>query len=200
MLTPSNKLGAINSMLSAVGEAPITNLETDLAEAEIALSILDDVSREVQSKGWSWNTQRDRAMPKTSTGEVLLPVNTLKVDIKDKDTKRPDRTRRVTRRGDKLYDLLERSFTFEIDVYLDLVLGLAFEDLTESARRYILLDATSRYMQNVLGADVELQQMQLQAQKAWVQMEQEEDEMGDLNVIADNPLTNYSAIRTRNLN
>ena len=36
MLTASTKIGAVNSMLMAVGEAPISNLGADLAEAQIS--------------------------------------------------------------------------------------------------------------------------------------------------------------------
>jgi hypothetical protein len=184
-------------MLAAVGEAPITNLEADLAESEIARSTLEATSREVQSRGWSWNTQRNREMPLASNGEILLPVNTLKVDVVDSYSGRTNPNKRVAARQNKLYDLLERTFVFEEKQNLDLVLGLDFDDITESARNYIKLFATSRYMQTVLGSDVDMQAMQQQAQIAWVQLEQEEDELGDLNFVTGNPLSQFTALRTR---
>jgi hypothetical protein len=197
MLTQTTELSAVNFMLAAVGEAPITNLEADLAESEIARSTLEATSREVQSRGWSWNTQRNREMPLASNGEILLPVNTLKVDVVDSYSGRTNPNKRVAARQNKLYDLLERTFVFEEKQNLDLVLGLDFDDITESARNYIKLFATSRYMQTVLGSDVDMQAMQQQAQIAWVQLEQEEDELGDLNFVTGNPLSQFTALRTR---
>lgn len=197
MLTQTTELSAVNFMLAAVGEAPITNLEADLAESEIARSTLEATSREVQSRGWSWNTQRNREMPLASNGEILLPVNTLKVDVVDSYSGRTNPNKRVAARKNKLYDLLERTFVFDEKQNLDLVLGLDFDDITESARNYIKLFATSRYMQTVLGSDVDMQAMQQQAQIAWVQLEQEEDELGDLNFVTGNPLSQFTALRTR---
>lgn len=197
MIQATTKLEAINYMLAAVGEAPITNLNEDLAEAQIALDVLTATSREVQSKGWSWNTQRNREFLPTAAEEVLLPSNTLRIDAVLKTTGRTDRTKRYTNRGGKLYDVLNRTSKFEDKVYLDLVEGLDWEDLTEAARRFILLDATQRYMQNILGSDTDLQQMQMQAQRANILLEQEEDEVSDLNILHDQPLISFTSLRTR---
>ena len=197
MLLPLTKLEAVNSMLAAVGEAPITNLQDDLAEAEIALNTLDDVSREVQSKGWSFNTDRNRALQPTTSDEILLPVNTLKVDAVQTANGYTDHTKRYSNRGGKLYDNLERSFTFTDKVSVDLVLGLDFDELTECAKRFIIADATQRYMLIILGADADLQQYQMLAQRALVQMEHEEDELSDANILRDQPLLNFASLRTR---
>lgn len=197
MLLPTTKLEAVNSMLAAVGEAPITNLQDDLAEAEIAIETLDRTSREMQSRGWSFNTERNRAMAPTTSNEVLLPINTLRVDAVQQENGYTDYTRRYTNRGGKLYDTQDRSFTFTSTVYLDLVVGLDFDELTESARRFITADATQRYMLIILGADADLQQMQMQAQRALVQVEHEEDDLSDANILRDQPLLNFASLRTR---
>ena len=52
----TSKLDAINSMLIGVGEAPVNTLNSGLQEAEIAAITLTTVSREVQSSGWTFNT------------------------------------------------------------------------------------------------------------------------------------------------
>ena len=54
----TTELQAVNTMLSAVGEPPINNLEGQKnADAAIAKNILDEVSSEVQTHGWHFNTQ-----------------------------------------------------------------------------------------------------------------------------------------------
>ena len=73
--------------------------------------------------------------------------------------------------------------------------ALDFHELTESSRRFITLDATGRYMVDVLGADADLQQIQMQAQRAWIQMEWEEDKTSDNNVLKDQPLASLISNR-----
>lgn len=195
LITPSTKIESVNSMLSAVGEAPITNLDEDLAEAQMAVNILDTTSREVQSRGWSWNTDRKRKMNVSSGGEILVPVNAMKIDAVDGRTGQPDRTKRFVIRDRKIYDIINRTYVFTDHQYVDLVYALDFHDLTESGRRFITLDATTRYMTDVLGADADLQQVQAQAQRAWIQLEWEEDKLGDNNIVKDQPLASLISNR-----
>ena len=195
LITPSTKLESVNSMLSAVGEAPITNLDEDLAEAQMAVNTLDTTSREVQSRGWSWNTDRKRKMSLAANGEILIPVNAMKIDAVDGNTGQPDRSKRFVIRDRKIYDMINRTYTFTEAQYVDLVIALDFHELTESSRRFITLDATTRYMTDVLGADADLQQVQAQAQRAWIQLEWEEDKTSDNNILKDQPLTSLISNR-----
>lgn len=195
LITPSTKIESVNSMLSAVGEAPITNLDEDLAEAQMAVNTLDTTSREVQSRGWSWNTDRKRKMSLAANGEILIPVNAMKIDAVDGNTGQPDRSKRFVIRDRKIYDMINRTYTFTEAQYVDLVIALDFHELTESTRRFITLDATTRYMTDVLGADADLQQVQAQAQRAWIQLEWEEDKTSDNNILKDQPLTSLISNR-----
>ena len=56
-MAATTKLDAVNTMLSAIGEAPVNSLSSGLIEAEIAETILDTVNTEVQSMGWHFNTE-----------------------------------------------------------------------------------------------------------------------------------------------
>ena len=56
-MTTTTKLMAVNTILSTVGEAPVNNLTAVTADVRIAESVLDEVSREVQSAGWHFNTE-----------------------------------------------------------------------------------------------------------------------------------------------
>lgn len=199
MLKQQTKVQAVNQMLAAVGESPINNLEADLAEAQTAIDVLDDVSRELQTRGWCWNRQVNRKIKRSATNEVYLPGNTLSVDIKDEYTKRPAKGSRVAFRNGKLYDLVNFTYEFEYDPCLDIVLGLDFDELPENARRAIVLDATARYTQIVIGVDSDTQFLTQQAIKAFIQLEQEEDLRSDYNIVTDNPLTSYTTDRVRYL-
>ena len=194
MLTPSTKLDAVNSILTAVGEYPVSNLVDDIAEAQIAIQVLDEVSREVQSRGWSWNTRRKNTLTPNNDNNVVIPANVTRVNAVDVNGWE-DRTKRYTIRNNKLYDMIEFSDIFEAPVYADMVYLWDFENLPEEARRFITLDAQQRYMNRVAGADADMAQVQQQATRAYIALEQDEDAIADRNILWDNPLSNYISSR-----
>ena len=53
----STELDAVNQILSAVGQAPVTTLDLQNPEVYTTLQTLRNVSREVQSEGWNFNTE-----------------------------------------------------------------------------------------------------------------------------------------------
>ena len=56
-LATTTKLEAINSMLTAIGESPVNTItQATTTDVSIALSTLENVSREIQSQGWFFNT------------------------------------------------------------------------------------------------------------------------------------------------
>ena len=51
------ELPAINQILAAVGQAPVTTLDQPNPDVAIAYDTLLQVSREVQSEGWTFNRE-----------------------------------------------------------------------------------------------------------------------------------------------
>ena len=55
--TRTSELEAVNTILSTIGEAPLNTLSGSLpVDGTIAKNVLSEVSREVQSQGWHFNT------------------------------------------------------------------------------------------------------------------------------------------------
>ena len=194
MLTPSTKIDAVNSLLTAVGEYPVSNLVDDIAEAQIAIQVIDEVSRELQSRGWSWNTRRKATLNNNSSNTIVVPQNVTRVDAVGSNGV-ADRSKRYTIRDNKLYNMVDGTFAFTGSVLVDLVYLWDFNDLPEEARRFITLDAQQRYMIRVVGADADMAQVQAQATRALVALEQDEDLNADRNMLWDNPLSNYISSR-----
>jgi hypothetical protein len=194
MLTPSTKLDAVNSLLTAVGEYPVSNIVDDVAEAQIAISVIDEVSREIQSRGWTWNTHRKATLTPDAYNNILIPTNVTRVDPTDVDGWH-DRSKRFTIRNGKLFDMVKFTATFEDKEYADMVYLWDFEDLPEEARRFITLDAQQRYMTRVVGADADMAQVQQQATRAWIALEADDDLNADRNILWDSPLSNYISSR-----
>ena len=56
----TTELESVNIMLAAIGESPVNTLTGTLpADVVMAQSTLTEVNKEVQSEGWSFNTEID---------------------------------------------------------------------------------------------------------------------------------------------
>ena len=144
----TSKLDAVNTMLSSIGEAPVSSLSSGLIEAEIAESILDTIDREVQSMGWHFNKELNKSFAQTPAGEILLPADILRADATLKAN-----SPNLVQRGLKMYDRTNHTFIVGTDVALDVVVQLDFDDLPEVAKRYVVLRATRVFQDRVVGSD-----------------------------------------------
>jgi len=178
-LTSTSKLDAVNSILIGIGEAPVNTLGSGLQEAEIAEVTLDNVSREIQSRGWTFNTDLRYTLSKNSDGIINLPLNCLKVDVtsvlRDYDTD-------VVERDRKLYDRVKNSFVFTEDIETDIVVLLEFHELPENARRFITLRAARKFQENILGSSTLSQLQADEEQNALFALREAEAEVGDYTI------------------
>lgn len=148
-LTLTTELDAVNTMLIGIGEAPINSLDTaSTDDVAIAKKMLAELSREVQSDGWDFNSETEFPLTRNSSNEIVVPPNVLSLDVSDVMAGRYD----VTVRGRKVYDKTNHTFTFTEDLKIDVVWLLDFEDIPETARRYIALAAAERFQKRVLGS------------------------------------------------
>jgi hypothetical protein len=189
-LSPTTELEAINQMLMGIGESPISNLSNaGLADAATARQTLRNVSREVQSKGWYWNTDKGLVLSLSiPSNNINVPANTLKVD-----TVYPDDRVNVVLRGNRLYNNDKHTYEFEKSLKVDLVSFLDFTDLPEPARNYITLRAVRRFQEGSIGS-VELSQFHKRDElQAWTDLVSDEADSADFNI-----LNNWSVGRVLN--
>ena len=178
-MTPTTELDAVNQMLVSIGEAPVNVLGSGLQEAEIAQTTLTNISRDVQSQGWYFNTEIRYTLPRNSDNEIVLPNNCVKVDrtqvYRDYDTD-------VVERNRKLYDRVTNSYTFDKDLVVNMVILLDFNELPEVARRYITLKAARVFQDQTVGAQ-ELHGYQINDEQfAYLALREAESESMDYNV------------------
>ena len=69
----AQELPAINQILASVGQAPVTTLDQTNPDVAIAYDTLIQVSREIQSEGWTFNTEHDYPFTPDSNNEILIP-------------------------------------------------------------------------------------------------------------------------------
>lgn len=147
-LTPTSEVEAINEMLGTIGEAPISDPEGSYSvDVSIARDTLRAVSREVQTRGWWFNEDSDYTFTLDAEGRCVLPNSVLSI--------RPSRggSLLVMRRG-RVWDRSTNSDTFDAAPTAGSVIWFFdFEDLPESARRYISIRAARLFQTKVLGSE-----------------------------------------------
>lgn len=150
----TTELEAVNIMLATITEAAVTTLDDDTIEdAQMALTTLREVSKELQNQGWHFNTDYDFPLNVNGDGKIPYPVSAAHVDAM------PSENKDLVKRGGFLYDRKNRTFTFPntTSVKCQIVWLLDFEDLPEAARSFIALRAARRFAKNVMGDEATVQ-------------------------------------------
>jgi hypothetical protein len=150
----TTELQAVNTMLSAVGEPPITHLEGQKnADAAIARNILTEISRDVQTAGWHFNLQKKVSLTPDSSSFIYLPDNVVRVDIDywTDGTGSGDR-RDITQRGDRLFNRTDNSYKFTKAVVATVVYLLEWTELPEPVRRFITVQSSRVFQDRMVGS------------------------------------------------
>ena len=62
-ITGTTELQAVNTLLSIIGEAPVKSITGNTGvDVAMALQILDETNVEVQSRGWHFNTEKNKTL------------------------------------------------------------------------------------------------------------------------------------------
>ena len=147
------ELSAVNAILGAIGQAPVTSIDTsNNPEIGFLYNILRDCNVDLQNEGWHFNTERHvKYTPDSSTNKIAIGSDILKMDVTDGWTKR---NYDVVRRGGYLYDKLDHTDDWsELSdgIDLDIVRLLSFEDLPSPFQRYIIAKASVRAATQLVG-------------------------------------------------
>jgi hypothetical protein len=149
--TASTELEAINTMLSTIGEAPVSSLSGTLPnEVSTAQSILNEVNRDVQSQGWHFNIELEYPLSLDSNSKIPLATNIVRVELNP--NKYSKNTYDVIQRGLFLYNRQGRSLVFDKDLEATVVILLDFTEIPEQARRYITIRASRIFVDRMIGS------------------------------------------------
>ena len=149
-LANTTKLEAINTMMSAIGEAPVNTLDASSQTQDVimAKSILDEVSREVQSAGWHFNREYEVSLSPNTSNEILLSENVARVDVEPANAN----TTQYIQRGQKIYNKTDKTFTIPDALKCTLIYLLEWTDMPQAARQYIMIRAARKFQDRVVGS------------------------------------------------
>ena len=145
---PVNELEAVNMLLAAVGEAAVSSLETaTTVDVTQAKNLLSNINREVQQKGWHFNTEWDVVLSLDSDSRIPLGTTVLSIYSPSKMT-----TIRGREGSPFLYDLDNNTFTWTASINDAVTITvLDFEDIPQTARQYITTKAARIFQEEIIG-------------------------------------------------
>lgn len=175
-LGPTSQLAAINTCLSAIGEAPIEDeVSSTRADVALAASLLSEASQEVQMQGWRFN--REFGYELAPSGQVLWTTaegsTTLNIFLPPANLARwtlspiveqanlslilrlPRRYGGSAPRG-VFYDRYLNRDGLDASkypaLYIDPVFYVEWDQLPETARQHIVMKAARKFAARTVGA------------------------------------------------
>lgn len=178
------KLDAVNQILDAIGEDPVSSLKSGLPDAEKAERFLDRVSKEIQAKGWHCNTDDSYTFAPDVNGKIKIPSTVLRVDTTGRDASL-DVTARFSGSSRYLYNKKDSTFVFTGSIRCRVVWLFDFAELTPELQMYIAAHTARRYQESEMGSAALDAFVKRAEQEAWAALQDSEADTEDLNVLTD---------------
>jgi hypothetical protein len=183
--TSMTELEAVNVLLTTIGEAPISTLSgNQVVDVAIAKQVINEVSREIQSQGWHFNTDDNVELTPDIDGNITISTDIARIDSPSID---------VVVRSGKLFNKTLRTFTFETKQKFTIVYYQDFEALPDTAKRYITTRAARIYADRMINSETIHQMISRDEQKALVDLKEFEGDTADYNM-----MDSYSVSRILN--
>ena len=177
MATKTTLLDSVNVILSNIGQAPVTNLETPNPMVNLAVGMIQEVSRQVQAEGWVFNTEDEYPLPRDINNEILIADNVLQMDLS-----RFTRFDVVLRSG-KLYDKTNHTYQFDSDLKAFITWIFPFDEVPEAFKNYITIRAANLFAARVVGSQEVVKYSQQEETIARSAMIEYETQQGDYNML-----------------
>ena len=194
------ELSAVNSILGAIGQSPITQLKDPTTgaitnanpEIQFIYNLLKDANVDVQAEGWHFNTEKHYHYYPDSNGKIAIGADVLQLDVSDGwKSRKYD----VVRRGGFLYDKLDHTDDFSdiSEITLDVVKLYNFEDVPPVFRRFITYRAARQAAVQLVSNPGLVQLLGVQEQQARAAIMEYECNQGNHNMFGLPEDTIYTA-------
>jgi len=205
-----NELSAVNTILGAIGQAPVTQLQYENPEISFIHNLLQECNVDVQAEGWQFNTEYRVFFSPDANGNIFLPEKTLRCSL-SQDRMIKHNGFNVTIRNNKLYDLTGHTYDFsdweaqkqekykystQKGVNLDVVTLIDFEHLPAVVQRYVTYRAAERAAtQLVSNADL-MKMIQMQTNYLRTSLIAFEAEQSDANFMGYPDMQTYNTFNS----
>ena len=170
-----------------------TRVETQAnPDVAIALNTLREVSREVQSEGWTYNKEFDYELTPDSNDEIIIPDNMLQVDLNISSKRSGNRQFDSIIRGGKLYDRIKHSYKWtDESVYVDVLWYFEWEHIPDVVQAYIVARAATVVSSRIIGDGNQYQMLQQKEAYARAMALEYECNQGDYSFFGEPQGENY---------
>lgn len=170
-----------------------TRVETQAnPDVAIALNTLKEVSREVQSEGWTYNKEFNYELTPDNNNEILIPDNMLQVDLNLSAKNSGNREFDSIIRGGKLYDRVNHSYKWTADsIYVDVLWYFEWESIPDVIQAYIVARAASVVSSRIIGDANQYQMLQQKEAYARAMALEYECNQGDYSFFGEPQGQNY---------
>lgn len=159
MSAPSQttRLSAVNAILRAINERPVASLTPPIpVDAKIAQDVLDEVSLEVMSRGWSFNTEVDVELVLDGNSKYPIPANVVRLTLDRPNPSAYDLVFRADPGNSdtmSLYNRARGTHTFVLPAGLKatLIYLVDFEKTPETFRRYVQIRSARLFRDRLQG-------------------------------------------------
>ena len=196
--TRSTELEAVNVILSTIGEAPLNSLSGSLpVDGTMAKNVLSEISREVQSSGWHFNTHYKSTLTRDTNNNIPVATNVVRVELDPNLESKVDYD--LVQRDGKLFNIAKNTDVFDKDFEdVTQVLLLPFNEIPEQAKRYITIRSARVFHDRTLGANTLHKFSQEDEKQALSILRNAESRTGDFSIF-DTPEQAYTISRNNRI-
>ena len=170
---PTTELEAVNTILSVIGQGKITQSELTTPtgdDTQAAIDIVRDNMREVLSWGWQFNTEWQFRIAVDGSDKFAVPADLLKFEVSKRSDQQGFRPEKdvdgtvprtnlldIVVQGSFFYDRLRNTNVWgagdflRAQIFIDIVRTVDFEDMPETARRYVTMRTARQFAKRMLG-------------------------------------------------
>lgn len=176
MLVTQTEIDAVNYILSAIGSSPVTTLEGDMdIDVVNARRLIEKVSRDIQRRGWDFNTATRILSPEQGTKHIPWARSSISLHAADGST--------LVKRGQRLYDMTRGSDEFDNPVTVTLIEGVDYDDLPDAFKTYVTAKAAVDFHARYFGDAAISEDLQMDLNLAYQDIVQYDMEMQPLNML-----------------
>lgn len=174
-ITMLGELEAVNEILSTIGEAPVDTLINNTnIDAINALTVLRNVSRKEQARGWSFNTLYKKLVPDIK-GKIHWNNRYLYI--------KPFGCHKLVKDGAFIKDLYGNIDIFNKEIDVEIIYWQDFEEMPEQMKNYIIAKASYEFQMKFFGDRDLMQTTQMYITECWQQLQEFELDNNDYNAL-----------------
>jgi hypothetical protein len=180
-----SELDAVNKIIAISGDSPVQTLEDEYIQAKLARQILTRASRDIQAMGWWFNEEQEVPLTPDLNGYVTLATNIIACAINDDDGS-------IIQRGRRMYNRTDRTYSFTETLSADIITGLEWDELPQTARAHIVAQACIIYNNDFFGAQEIKAVLDTDLQTTYLVLKRADIDSRDINLLRSSRVYNIA--------